>query len=259
MKNIVIIRIILAAVAIMLPAQHALASQAERAERRYISEGNRLFREKKYADAEVQYTKALETNASSMLATYNLASALARQASPGENGKKLLERASSLFNTVMQNDTDARLAELAAYNLGNIAYNNRQWDQSINLYKQALRKNPDNDKARQNLRMAQLKKKEQEQNKDKNKDQDKKDQDKKDQDKKDLNQDKQNQDKQNQDNKDQNKPQEQPKQNGGISDQNAEKILKAMENEEAATRRRIQEAQKRNNANASRRAVGNPW
>ncbi len=43
-----------------------------------------------------------------------------------------------------------------------------------------------------------------------------------------------------------------------MSDANAEKILKAMENEEAATRRRV-EAQKAKEQNSHRRTTDKPW
>ncbi|MFG6424633.1 MAG: hypothetical protein K1V71_09535, partial [Paramuribaculum sp.] len=48
------------------------------------------------------------------------------------------------------------------------------------------------------------------------------------------------------------------KQRTGMSDANAEQILKAMENEEAATRRRV-EAERRKSEAAKRRRVTNPW
>ncbi|MDE6378458.1 MAG: hypothetical protein K2K72_06920, partial [Duncaniella sp.] len=71
---------------------------------------------------------------------------------------------------------------------------------------------------------------------------------------------------QNQDqNKDQNQDkqqhpldQQQQQQQQGISKENAEKILKAMENEENATRERIN-AERRKNGAPSRRQVTNPW
>ena len=131
------------------------------------------------------------------------------------------------------------------------------------MYKGALRKNPDNDKARENLRLAQKKLQEQQnnqnqqnQNQQQNQDQDKKDQNK-DQDKKNQDQKDQNQDKQPQQ-QDQKKNQQQPPQQSGISDANAEKILKAMENEEAATRKRI-EAQRKKGAQPNRKQPIKPW
>ena len=169
------------------------------------------------------------------------------------------------------------VAEKAFYNLGNLAFNQQQYQQSIEHYKNALRRDPSDDKARENLRLAQKRLEQQnqdqnqDQNKDKNKDQqqdqNKDQQQNQDQQNKDQNQDQQNKD----ENKDQNQdqqPQQQDKQpqkqnppqqqQGGMSQENAEKILKAMENEEAATRRRIQNAEKKK-ANSSRKNIQNPW
>ena len=259
----------------MVFAPMANADRAERATRRNIADGNKLYNEKRYAEAEAAYNKALQENPNSLTAKFNLASALLRQAAPGEQGKELFAKAQKLFQEVMSAESDKALSQRAAYNLGNMAYNTENYDQAINFYKESLRRNPSDDKARQNLRLAQLKKKDQDQNKDQNKDQNQdqnqdqnKDQQDQNKDQQDQNQDQnkdqnkdQNQDKnqnQNQDQKDQPQQPQQPK--GGISDENAEKILKAMENEEMATRRRIQQAeQKEKDANARKRVVTKPW
>ena len=223
---------------------------AQRALRRHIAEGNKAYSEKRYSDAEAAYKKALQADPASMAATYNLASSLIRQATAGESGKKLNAEAAKLLNEVITTASDNRLASYAAYNLGNMAFNSQQWDQSI--HKEALRRNPDDDNARDNLRLAQLKKSQsQNQDKDKNQDKDNKEQEKE---KEQQKQDQQNQ--QPQQNNDQKQQPQQPQ--GGISPENAEKILKAMENEEAATRARVQEAEKRKGA-AGRRVVTKPW
>lgn len=253
----------------ILPAVAAedVKDTSTRKERNYIREGNRLYDEKRFADAEVAYRKALEENAASEVAMYNLATSLIRQsgsANPNEGNNPMAE-AQSLLQGVAQSARDMAIAEKAFYNLGNMAFNQQQYDQAINMYKGALRKNPDNDKARENLRLAQLKKQEQEQqqqNQDQNKDQDQQQnqdqqQQQQNQDQnKDQDKDKDNQQNRQQDKKDQQQPPQQ--QQGGISDANADKILKAMENEENATRRKVQEMKKKE-AGASSRPVGKQW
>lgn len=232
-----------------------------RKERNHIRAGNKLYEEKRFAEAEVEYRKALEQNAMSEKAMYNLAVSLLRQAGNADpnNENNPIAEAQSILTDLAKTAGDGAISERSFYNLGNMAFNQQQYDQAINMYKGALRKNPDNDKARENLRLAQLKKQEQEQNQDQNKDQNKdQNQDQKDQNKdrqnqnqnKDQNKDQdQNKDKdqnQNQQNQDKQKPQQQPQQQqGGISDANAAKILKTMENEENATRRKVQEMQKK--------------
>ena len=220
-------------------------------ERNFVSQGNVLYRQKRYAEAETMYKKALSFSPNSEVARFNLASALIRQAgsTDANNGNTPLSDAMQLLTDLEANAQNMQIVEKAAYDLGNLAFNQQNYQGAIDHYKNALRKNPDNDKARENLRLAQKKLEEQNKNQDKNKDQQNKDQNK-DQDQQNKNQD------QNKDKKDDNKEKQQPDQpkdqkndqknqqpkpqNGGISDENAKKILKAMENAEAATRKKVE-------------------
>lgn len=238
-------------------------------ERNFVSQGNALYRQKRYAEAETMYKKALSFSPNSEVARFNLASALIRQAgsTDANNGNTPLSDAMQLLTDLEANAQNMQIVEKAAYDLGNLAFNQQNYQGAIDHYKNALRKNPDNDKARENLRLAQKKLEEQNKNQDKNKEQQNKDQNK-DQDQQNKNQD-QNKDKKD-DNKDKQQPDQpkdqkkdqknqQPKpQNGGISDENAKKILKAMENAEAATRKKV-EARKQKADNARRRQVTHPW
>ncbi len=236
-----------------------------RRERNHIREGNGLYKQKRYAEAEVAYRKAVEENPMSEAALYNLALSLIRQAggTAADAENKPMQEAQSILNSLAEAAQRADIAENAMYNLGNMAFNQEQYDQAIARYKGALRRNPDNDKTRENLRLAQLKlqqqqnqDKNQDKNQDQNQDQQNQDQQQQNQDQnKDKNQD-QNQDKQqqNQDKKDQ--QQQQQRQN--ISDDNAAKILKNMENEENATRRKVQEMQKKK-GQGGQRTTGPQW
>ena len=157
---------------------------------------------------------------------------------------------------------------MSCYDLGNIMGNVEQWQQAIDLYKQALRLNPDDDEARYNLRYAQLKLQEQQnnqnQNQDQNKDQDKnKDQNKdqnKDKDKdqnKDQNKDKDKNKDQNQD-QNQNKQQNQPQDQQNMSQQNADQALGAVQQKENDTQRKVKAIKAR--ANEQERArTRNKW
>lgn len=270
MKSLFTALILVTAAAVPMTAM-AADDNTTRRERNYIVDGNKLYRAERYADAEVAYRKALEIDAMNEIAQFNLAASLLRQGtSTGENEKQ----ASQILGKLATDAEDMAISELAYYNLGNIAFNGQDYAKSIELYKNALRRNPDNDKARENLRLAQKRLEEQQnqdQNKDKNQDQ-----------QQDQNKDQQNQNKdqnkdQNQDqNKDQNQdkdkdqqqqpqqPQEQQQQQpqqqrqSGISKENADKILKAMENEENATRQRVN-AERNKSGAPSRRPVTNPW
>ena len=220
--------------------------ETTRREREFIRNGNKFYDEKRYADAEVEYKKAISENPNSQIGNYNLALSLIKQSGgtnvEGENNP--LKDASELLSSVAQGSKNPELRSKAFYNLGNLAYNQQQYAQSIEMYKNALRENPEDNQARENLRLAQLKKQEQEQNKDKNKN-DKKD---KKEDKKDKNQDKE-------DNMEDNKQQQpqQPKPQE-MSKENMEQILQTMQNQEKATQEKVN-AQKPQNV----RKTGNQW
>ena len=245
------------------------ASKMTKQERVHLRNGNQLYEKKRYAEAEAEYKKALQANPTSEKAQFNLATALMRQGNitaSKDDKNNPINQAEELLTNLAKGAQDKQLRGKACYDLGNIAYGRQQYDQAIDFYKHALRCNPDDDQARQNLRLAQLKKQQQDQNKDKNKDnKDNQDQNKdqnkdKDQDnnkdqnkdKQDQNKDNQNQDKQNQD------KQNQDKQQGGMSQQNAEQVLKAMQDRERATQQRIN-AQQAQQQRHERQRTNKKW
>ena len=194
-----------------------------------------------------------------------------RDDNTGNRSSEAAEAYSLLSQIANSELSEASLVEKSFYNLGNLAFNKQQYAESIEHYKNALRRNPDNDKARENLYLAQKMLEQQQtqnQNQDQNKDQDQQNQDQN----KDQNQD-QNKDQNQDQNKDQNQDQqqqqqqpqdkkEQPQQQkpGQISPENAQQILKAMENAENATRARIEKQNaEKSKSNSSRRPVTNPW
>ena len=217
--------------------------ETTRREREFIRNGNKFYDERRYADAEVEYKKAISENPNSQIGNYNLALSLIKQSGgtnvEGENNP--LKDASELLSSVAQGSKNPELRSKAFYNLGNLAYNQQQYAQSIEMYKNALRENPEDNQARENLRLAQLKKQEQEQNKDKNKN-DKKE------DNKDKNQDKEDK---KEDNKQQQPQQPKPQE---MSKENMEQILQTMQNQEKATQEKVN-AQKPQNV----RKTGNQW
>ncbi len=242
---------------------HAATTQKELD---YILEGNKLYNQQRYAQAEQMYRKALESAPASDAAKYNLAAALMHQTvyADGKTEGKPIDEAKALLNQSSHSNTDKGIAEKSYYNLGNINFLEKNFAGAVDAYKNALRINPENEATRQNLMLAlkELEKQQQNQNnqnQDQNKDQDKdkdKDQNK---DNKDQKENQDNKDNQNQDqnNQNQQQQQQQPRQ-GGISDANAEKILKTMENEEAMTRKRV-EGQKSKEKKAGVRITDKPW
>lgn len=270
--------------------------ESNKAERNFIREGNKLFANGDYADAEIQYSKALQANPSSAIAAYNMGLALAKQAAPNDS-TGIIERADSLFEHAASLTADKKLRMMAFYNKGNLAYNAQHFDKAIDNYKNALRAVPTDEESRYNLRMAQLKLQEQQQqqqNKDNNKEQNQdqnqqnKDQNQQNQD---QNQDQQNQDQnqqnqnqnqdqnqqnqdqqnqqQNQQNKDQQQQQNQQQQQQGgqknqqgqavkMNDQSVQQALKAIQDKEKETQQRIYQAGERQREQ-QRRATQNKW
>ena len=243
-------------------------SKMTKRERVCLRNGNKLYEKKRYAEAEVEYRKALQANPSSEKAQFNLATALMRQGSvtaQQDDDKNPMKQAEGILTNLAKGAQDKQLRGKACYDLGNIAYGRQQYDQAVEFYKHALRCSPDDEQARHNLRLAQLKKQQQDknQNKDKNKDnnQDKnQDKDKNQDQNKDKNQD-QNKD-QNKQNQDQNKQnqdkQNQQQQQGGMSQQNAEQVLKAMQDRERATQQRIN-AQQAQQQRHERQRTNKKW
>ena len=137
------------------------------------------------------------------------------------------------------------------YNLGHLSYNQGDYASSIGYYKSVLRSNPDDDKARLYLRMAQLKQNEQnKQNQDNKSEEDEKSQDEKEQDEKKEN---------SNEKQDQQPPQDCPE---DINDANADRILKSIENKEKEILMRINNKQKnaqKTNRTASGQLIEKPW
>ena len=93
-------------------ATPALASAAgdnsTRRERNFIVEGNKLYHDERYADAEVAYRKALEIDAMNEIAQFNLAATLLRQGTAtGENEKQ----ASQILGKLATDAEDVAIAE----------------------------------------------------------------------------------------------------------------------------------------------------
>ncbi len=214
-------------------------------ERKFIRKGNGLFEGNEYENSEVEYRKALDKKINSYEAGFNLGDALYKQ--------KKYDEALKQYQALTATEKDPKKLGEIYHNIGNTLLMNRKIDESIEAYKESLRNFPNSKETKYNLEYAKKmkqkeeeKKKKQDQNKDQNKNQDKKDQNK-DQDKKDQNKD---QDKKDQDKKDQkNKPEDQNKKKGNpeeqqnkISEQDANRLLEALENDEKKVQEKVQKA-----------------
>lgn len=217
------------------------AGESTKRERNAITEGNKLYNDGRYRAAMKKYEEALKENPNSAAGRYNLGLAQVRiGTNPSDTTQAAKEMAAKgcqqLEQVAKMGSTKPTLASMANYNLGNVAFQSEDYNQALGYYKQALRLNPDDDNARRNLRITQLKIQDQD-NQDNQDNQDKDDQ-QQDQDNKDKQQNQQNQDQQDQ-NKDQQNNQQQQPQPQDINQQTADQILQAMENKENQTRARV--------------------
>lgn len=220
--------------------------------KKLVREGNKKYDQKDYKGAAEEYQKALQKNPSYTPGLFNLGNSLYQQ--------KNFEMARKALEATAKTATAKNEKAAANYNIGNSYMQEQKWQEAVDAYKEALRKNPQDADAKYNLSYAMQKLKQQqggggkddkdEKNKDDkkdNKDQKNKDEQNKDQ-KENENKDQQNnegdKDKDKQDQKDKgegdkNKKEEQQKDNakpqpkpGKLSKQQAEQILNALQQEE---------------------------
>ncbi len=219
-----------------LPASAPLEDNSMRAERRFIREGNEQFRQNHYREAEILYRRALDVNPESEIAQYNEAlTRLHLGADNAEANSELMANAVETLQRLVNDSDNPQVAELSAYNLGNVAFTRQDLRNALNFYKQALRLNPSSETARENFRYVQKMIQDQQ---NQQQDQQKEDQ-----------QNQQDQNQQQQDQQDQNKDQQQQQQNQQQqqdrqeeqkrqSASNSQQILDAVEKKDAAARAR---------------------
>lgn len=215
-----------------------------------ITDGNKAYKQKKYAEAEADYKKSLEKQRSNLQGNYNLGNAYYKQ------GK--FDKATEQFEAVnsLPSVSDQDKAK-NFHNLGNSYLKQKKYEESIQSFKNALKLNPKDNDTRYNLAYAksmlqqqqqQQQKNKNDQNKDQNKDKnkDQKDKDKEKQDKKDQQKDQKEKDKEN-------KEDQAKREKNKISKEDAEKILQALNNDEKKTQKKL------NQKPGSRITVDKQW
>lgn len=145
---------------LLLICSSGFAQQAEKA----IQKGNEFYKQQQFAKSAEEYNKAIGADPANQTAKFNLANALYKQDKKVESAQLFAETA----NTA----TETGLRSKAFYNKGVILSQQKNLEESIEAYKNALRNNPEDKEARENLQKAllELKKK----NPPKKKEQDKK-------------------------------------------------------------------------------------
>ena len=201
----------------------AVSAQAQ-TDRQSIRNGNSFYHKKQWAQAEVEYRKALAKNAENPQALYNLGCALMMQ----QKDSAAIQQ----YQKAIQVETNKLRRSKASHNIGVICQNHKMYGDAIKAYQQSLRDNPSDDETRYNLALCKHLNKNNQQNQNKEQKQDKK-QEEKEQNK----------------NNDKNKEQQQPPKEQ-ISKENAEQLLNAAIQNEKATQQRMKKAmqkpQKRN-------------
>jgi Ca-activated chloride channel homolog len=181
-----------------------------------IVKGNELYKNKEYDKAASEYQKATDINQKNSKAQYNLGDALYKSKKNGA--------AQKAFDAAAEGAKDETFKSRAVYNKGVSLTREKKLQESIDAYKDALRLNPTDDEARDNLQKAlnELKKQpEQKQNK-------------------------QNQDKNKNKNNDNNNPP--PQNKSKLNQKQAERMLNALRQEEKKLQ---QDQQKKNKVSSS--------
>jgi len=224
----------------------------QRKARKFLRDGNNLYKQQKFTDASVAYQKALGNNTKYDKATYNLGNSLYQN----KNYKEAIPQYELTAKTAKDKFTKAE----AYHNIGNAMMESKQYQSAVDAYKNSLRNNPKDDETRYNLAVAQKlldkekKENKNDKNKDKNKDKKDKDDKKKDKDKKKDGDDKDKKDKdkdgkgdKDKDNKNKNpkkddkkdKKQKPKPQQGKMSPQQIKQLLESLNNEEKKTQKKM--------------------
>ncbi|MFC0776082.1 tetratricopeptide repeat protein [Terrimonas alba] len=146
MKSFWTIALLCIIAAANLRAQESTAQEQE--VEREIQKGNDLYKQQQYQQAEAVYNEVLKKDPNNNTAKYNRALALQKQ------GKS--EEAIKVFNDVAFKTDDRLLKSKSYYNKGAILSGQKNLDESIEAYKNALRQDPDDKEARENLQKALL-------------------------------------------------------------------------------------------------------
>lgn len=229
-----------------------LGLKAQDLSRELVREGNELYASGNYEEAEKKYVEAGSLDAELSQALFNKADALYKKGD--------FENAAKIFTDVAASASDKSTQASAFHNLGNTLMKTENYQGSVNAYKEALRRNPADEDTRYNLSYALQKLREQQQqqqenqeNQDQNQDQQEKQENQDGKGDKDENQDEEKQQQDNGKNKgDENDPnklegdkpeygddQREQQSPSKMSKEDAERLLKALQNNERNTQEKV--------------------
>lgn len=181
--------------------------------RKQVAEGNQLYSEEKFDEANNKYQDAMLEDPGSLPIQFNIGNVLYK--------KKNYEKSMDAYNKVLDTD-DPLFQSQVYYNLGNALFRHGKLPESIVAYEQALKLNPNDLDAKYNLEFVrnQLKQNAQPQQQDSQQQPEQKEQQQP--------KDKQNQEEQEKDKEEQQQQAEQQEERKEMSKEEAERLLEAL-------------------------------
>ena len=217
MKNISLILSLLISISTLAQSKKSL-----------LRDGNKLYVDSSYNEAEIKYRKSLAKDQDYFNASFNLADAIYKQQRYNES--------STIFDALKDNTTNEYDLAKIYHNLGNSLVKEQKFEEGINAYKEALRINPNDNDTRHNLALTK-KEKEQQENQEKKEEQDQEKEQQENQEKKEE----QDQEKKQKENQQENQDKKEPKDNKDeISKKSAEKMLEAIQQQEKDLQKKLQ-------------------
>ncbi|HEY0678597.1 MAG TPA: tetratricopeptide repeat protein [Chitinophagaceae bacterium] len=182
------------------------AANAQQADK-YLYKGNEFYRKGEFDKSLEQYQQALKVDPKSTIATFNQGNAQFR--------KKNLDEAVQSFSNTIETAADKGMKQQGYYNQGVAYIKQSKLEESIDSWKNALKLDPTDSLARENLQKAlsELKKKQDQQKQ---------------------------QQKKNKDQQQQEKDKQQPPPQSKLSKQRVEQLLKALQQKEKEVQDRLQ-------------------
>ena len=187
----------------------------------HLRNGNDLYEDSLFNDAEMKYRKSLEKDQDYFAASYNLADAIYKQ--------ERYEESANLFDALTDNAKDKNEKAKIYHNLGNSLFKQQKLEESIAAYKDALRNSPTDEDTRYNLALAQKILKQQEQQNQEQQQNQQQDKEAK----------KEKQEQKEQEQQEQQK-EKQPQEKEDMSKEDAEKMLEALQQQERELQEKLQ-------------------
>lgn len=133
---------ILIAFFVLSMSSHSFAQNANRS----IRNGNKLYKQNNFEQSGTEYKKALSQSPENPVANYNLGNAQYRN--------NLFDEAVKSYEITIENSDKKPVKGKAFYNKGVALSNQQRLQESINAWKNALKLDPTDEEARENLQKA---------------------------------------------------------------------------------------------------------